>query len=237
MMANPRRAACFPSYTSSEQQDTAQRLWELALDIAASGHDLNNLLAVAYGNLQLAMDSGMTGPADMRMCAQAMEQAISLLRELMHKDAQRERNNACDIPVLVQNVLLLSKPLWNEIPDLLITTEIQPMPLAAIPTLDMRRVLLNLVINAVAAMPQGGRLNIRAWADSTTIWLIVSDTGHGMDSETLTSVFQPFSSHRPEGVGLGLAGSRLLIERAGGEILIESAVGSGTTVTLRVPRI
>jgi signal transduction histidine kinase len=220
---------------SNEQQDSARRLWELALDIAASGHDLNNLLAVAYGNLQLAMDSGLTGAGDLRLSAQAMEQAISLLRELMNKEPHREAGGACDIPVLVQNVLLLSKPLWNNIPDLLITTEIHPMPLAAIATLDLRRVLLNLVINAITAMPRGGRLNVRAWAAGEQLSLVVSDTGTGMNQETLARAFQPFATTRPGGAGLGLAGSRLLIERAGGHIEIESSIGAGTCVTILLP--
>ncbi len=237
MMPDTQQPAASPMGNPNEPQDSARRLWELALDIAASGHDLNNLLAVAYGNLQMAMDGSMTETSDLRLSAQAMEQAIALLRELMHKEPHRETSGACDIPVLVQNVLLLSKPLWNGIPNLLITTEIQPMPLAAIATLDMRRVLLNLVINAIAAMPRGGRLNIRAWAGSAQITLVVSDTGTGMNHEMLARAFQPFTSTRPDSTGLGLAGSRLLIERAGGSIEIESSVGAGTSVTVTLPQL
>lgn len=237
MITHPQTDDTFLMDNGNEQRDSARRLWELALDIAASGHDLNNLLAVAYGNLQMAMDGGLTGAGDLRLSAQAMEQAIALLRELMHKESHREASGACDVPVLVQNVLLLSKPLWNGIPNLLITTEIQPMPLAAIPTLDMRRVLLNLVINAIAAMPRGGRLNIRAWADNDQISLVVSDTGSGMNQETLARTFEPFASTRPDSAGLGLAGSRLLIERVGGRIEIASSVGAGTSVTITLPQL
>lgn len=236
-MANSRYGNPSQSRTPPDPQDSAQRLWTLALDIAASGHDLNNLLAVAYGNLQLAMDSGQSGNADLRLCAQAMEQAIALLRELMHNETRGEVHGACDIPVLVQNVLLLSKPLWDQVPNLLITTEIQPMPLVAIPTLDLRRVLLNLIMNAIAAMPQGGHLTIKAWADRGKVSLVVSDTGQGMAQEMVQRVFEPFSSPGSQGVGLGIVGSRLLIERARGEIRIESAVGTGTSVILSLPQL
>jgi two-component system, cell cycle sensor histidine kinase and response regulator CckA len=237
MMPDTRPAAPSQMHNAHEQPDSARRLWELALDIAASGHDLNNLLTIAYGNLQMAMDSGLTGAGDLRLSAQAMEQAIALLRELMHKAPRHDTGGACDIPVLVQNVLLLSKPIWNDIPHLLITTEIQPMPLAAIPMLDLRRVLLNLVINAVAAMHRGGCLNIRAWAAGDRILLVVSDTGTGMNKEILARAFEPFSSTRPDSTGLGLAGSRLLVERVGGRIEIESTPGTGANVTIILPQL
>lgn len=104
---------------------------------------------------------------------------------------------------------------------------------------DMEQVLANLIKNAVQAMPEGGVLTVRTRFDENTrsIILQVIDTGVGIPPEMLQNIFLPFFTTKQvgEGTGLGLSICRGIVERYGGEIRIDSKVGRGTTVTIRIP--
>jgi signal transduction histidine kinase len=105
-------------------------------------------------------------------------------------------------------------------------------------------VLLNLLINARQAMPQGGRLWIRLRhdADQQLVELTVRDSGVGIPREHLPRIFEPYFSTKSQpdsggqgGTGLGLATCRTIIEAHGGRIRVESSLGKGTAFTLRLP--
>jgi signal transduction histidine kinase len=98
---------------------------------------------------------------------------------------------------------------------------------------ELEQVFINLVLNAVDAMPQGGTLSVASWhAKDGRLAVAFSDTGHGIPDEDLPHVFEPFFSTREDGTGLGLTVSHSVIERHGGEITVESAVGEGATFTV-----
>ncbi|PIV71532.1 MAG: two-component sensor histidine kinase [Rhodocyclales bacterium CG17_big_fil_post_rev_8_21_14_2_50_68_7] len=98
-----------------------------------------------------------------------------------------------------------------------------------------QQILMNLVLNALQATPEGGTITLRAWREAGFACLTVSDTGHGMSDEVAHKVMEPFFTTKPGGTGLGLAVSRQLAEMNGGSIEIASLPASGTTVTLRLP--
>jgi signal transduction histidine kinase len=103
---------------------------------------------------------------------------------------------------------------------------------------QLRQVFLNVVTNAVDAMPQGGTLRIAASADDgrpEAVALAVSDTGGGIPETVLPSVCDPFFTTRPEGTGLGLAIAKRYVEQNGGRLDVTSRLGEGTTVTLHLP--
>jgi nitrogen fixation/metabolism regulation signal transduction histidine kinase len=97
------------------------------------------------------------------------------------------------------------------------------------------RALANIVENALHAMPGHGSLTITAAADQESVTLSISDTGVGMDEESLARVFEPYFSTKTTGTGLGLPIARRNIELIGGTIEVASTKGSGTTVTIRLP--
>jgi signal transduction histidine kinase len=97
------------------------------------------------------------------------------------------------------------------------------------------RALANMIENALHAMPAGGELTIRAWAEPGTVVFEVRDTGVGMDREALARVFEPYFSTKATGTGLGLPIARRNIELSGGAIEVESEKGVGTTVRVRLP--
>jgi signal transduction histidine kinase len=99
---------------------------------------------------------------------------------------------------------------------------------------QLRQVLLNLLVNALHAMPDGGRLEVRVSPDERFARIDVHDTGHGLAPELQAQVFQPFFSTRPDGSGLGLTICAKLVEDHGGRIALTSEPGS-TTFTVHWP--
>jgi signal transduction histidine kinase len=100
-----------------------------------------------------------------------------------------------------------------------------------------RRALLNLVHNAMDAMPQGGRLTLRGQQTPAQVRLEVSDTGVGIPAEQLKQIFEPLHTTKPGGTGLGLYLVREIVTAHGGEITVQSTVGHGTTFIITLPRL
>ncbi|MFH1783231.1 MAG: ATP-binding protein [Candidatus Omnitrophota bacterium] len=99
----------------------------------------------------------------------------------------------------------------------------------------IKQVFMNLVINAVNAMPGGGLLIISAGIDFLSVEVNVIDTGKGIPKDALERIFEPFHTTEKSGMGLGLTISRRIIEQHKGNIGIKSEPGSGTTVTVKLP--
>ena len=96
-------------------------------------------------------------------------------------------------------------------------------------------VLENLFSNAYQAMPEGGELTLKAWEEDGNVLISVADSGSGIPEENLHEIFEPLFTTKARGIGLGLALSRDLISANLGSIEVESAVGKGSTFTLRLP--
>jgi signal transduction histidine kinase len=95
--------------------------------------------------------------------------------------------------------------------------------------------LLNLMLNAEQAMPQGGELIMQACGENGGVRLDLIDTGVGMTAEQATQVFRPFFTTKPGGSGLGLATTKRIVEAHGGTIAVESEPGRGTKFSVRLP--
>ena len=99
----------------------------------------------------------------------------------------------------------------------------------------MEQVLFNIYMNALQAMPDGGILTIGCQAVPSMLEFSVTDTGVGIPPDQLERIFQPFFTTKAHGIGLGLPITRRLIEDHHGQILVESQLGFGTTITVRLP--
>jgi signal transduction histidine kinase len=99
-----------------------------------------------------------------------------------------------------------------------------------------RRALLNLLQNAMDAMPQGGTLTLRGRQQHATVSLDVEDTGSGIAPEHTTEIFEPLYTTKPGGTGLGLYIVQEVVAAHGGQVAVQSTVGSGTTFTITLPR-
>jgi two-component system sensor histidine kinase HydH len=102
---------------------------------------------------------------------------------------------------------------------------------------SFRRVLLNLVNNAIEAMPDGGALTLAGQSREDAVRLDLTDTGCGIAPEQMALLFSPLHTTKPEGTGLGLYLVREIVSAHGGEITVTSEPGVGTTLTLTLPRL
>jgi signal transduction histidine kinase len=106
---------------------------------------------------------------------------------------------------------------------------------------ELQQVLVNLIVNAAHAMPEGGTLTLTSFDEerhgSHGVGLAVKDNGVGMSEDVVARIFDPFfTTKRQEGTGLGLSVSQMLIARQGGEITVESIPGQGTSFTIWLPQ-
>ena len=99
----------------------------------------------------------------------------------------------------------------------------------------LKRVVTNLINNAVQAMPKGGRLTIAALGNHDSLTVSVQDTGMGIAPASLDKIFNPFFTTKAQGQGLGLAVCKRLVEAQNGTITVKSEIGKGSTFTIAVP--
>jgi len=112
-----------------------------------------------------------------------------------------------------------------------------PLPPICADRDQLIQVLINLVMNSLHAMPEGGRLGLSLARENSQVCLGLSDTGHGMPEEIRSRIFEPFFTTKDfgKGTGLGLTVVKGIIEEHGGTIAVESVVGKGTTFWIRLP--
>jgi signal transduction histidine kinase len=116
-----------------------------------------------------------------------------------------------------------------------VTVELPRLPLVAADEHQLRQALLNLLRNAVEAMPGGGRLKLRGSVVPSGIELAITDSGPGIAAEHIAKIFDPFFSTKEHGTGLGLALTQQIVVEHGGTIVVDSAPGSGTTFRVQLP--
>lgn len=215
----------------------------LALGQMAAGiaHDFNNILQVISGHADLLNEELLAQPElldNIQQIQLAGQRGIDLVEEmLLYVSEQPLECQAVDLACWLENYAEgLKKRLPSNIHcvvhnDANVTVLIHPS--------QMMRVMDNLCQNAAKAMPDGGLLTLSTWLQGATGRLQVSDTGQGISSEHLNTIFTPFFTTRSagEGTGLGLAIVNTLIQRQQGRIHVKSQLGEGTDMTLILPRV
>ncbi|NIN67669.1 MAG: PAS domain S-box protein [Anaerolineae bacterium] len=209
---------------------------------ASLAHEINNPLQSVIGCLGLAEETlaeGGDATRYLQIGREELRRAASIvaqLRDLSRKPKPEERELS-DVTEILQQVLTLSRKQCQERGvEVDWKTETDLPELAVVPD-RMQQVFLNLLLNAIDAMPAGGRLIVRAARTSEPdgVRLSFTDNGTGIDPEVLPHIFDPFYSTKAEGLGLGLFISRNIVVEHGGHIDARSSVGEGTTLTLWLP--
>jgi len=233
-----------------EQFHQAERLGAMARLAGGVAHDFNNLLTVILGSSEVLLrraDVDDEWRDDVAAIQRAGERAAALTSQLLAIGHRRPvQSVVVDPDAVMESMRPMLVRLLGEDVELALVSGSPPGRILADPA-ELERALLNMVINARDAMPDGGRLEFRTrvvGADLPGSWrvvaLMVSDTGAGMDPETIEHCFEPFFTTKglASGTGLGLAAVHAMVTQAGGRITVESTVGSGTTFTLwsRRPR-
>jgi CheY-like chemotaxis protein len=205
-------------------------------------HDFNNLLSVITGYTEMMLRR--LRPDDpLRRNAEAIKRATewgaALAQQIL---AGSRRPPAAPTPVdlnqLVGNVTRVLQPLLGESIEL-VTRLDSGLGLVSANPHQIGQVIMNLVVNARDAMPQGGRLTIETANVSQVVMLAVSDTGCGMDNETRARLFEPyFTTKEPgRGTGVGLATVYDVVTHLGGQISVMSDAGAGSTFKIYLPRV
>ena len=212
-------------------------------------HNFNNLMMVITGYSELVyerLEDNDPLRQDIEQIRKAGEQAASLTSQLMtFSRKQALQSKILDLNTIVGDMDQMLRPIIGKNIDLIIVPGVALGQVKADPG-RLRQAIMNLVINARDAMPQGGKLTIEtarvdldeAYArryvnvmPGSYVMLAVGDTGHGMDEATKTHIFEPFftTKEQGQGTGLGLASVHGIIRQSGGHIQGCSEPGQGTT--------
>lgn len=233
--------------SSQTQRDRMANLGHMTMGIA---HDFNNLLSTILGHAELMKTEGDAHTPAQQESLQAIERAAldgaALIRKIQRYIRQEKLSEfePVHLDALVRDVIALTRPYWYNDPrrkgiSIKIKRRLAEVPpILGSPT-ELREVLVNLVLNAVQAMPHGGDLSIETRHDPATgVQMIVRDTGIGMPDDVRRRIFEPlFTTKGQHGTGMGLAVSYGIIQEHGGTIDVTSAPGEGTTFTLTFPSV
>jgi GAF domain-containing protein/CheY-like chemotaxis protein len=229
-------------------QDQLVRMEKLrALGEMASGvaHDFNNVLAVILGRVQL-LQRKVQEPTFRRwlgIVEQAALDGAQTVRQIQEFTRVRrdQPSETVDLNQVVRDAVEMTRARWRDEPrsrDIAIQLTLD---LGAVPPVDgqppeLREVLTNLIQNAVEALPRGGDIRLATRLREGRVEVSVADTGVGMSDSVRRRIFEPFFSTKgPSGPGLGLAMVYGIVSRHGGEILVDTAEGAGSTFTVRLP--
>jgi signal transduction histidine kinase len=215
--------------------------------LGTTTHEFNNALTTIlnYARMGLRHRDQPTRDKALERILSAGTRAAKITASVlsMARGRQSARFEPVDLVLLVEDVLvLLERELMKY--RVQVEREIAPVPRVTANPGQIQQVLLNLLVNARQAMPTGGRLILRLAHDPATglVDLTVRDTGCGMPPDVMRRIFEPHFTTKsgPDetgkgGTGLGLAACREIVEAHRGRIRVESAVGKGTAITIRLP--
>jgi PAS domain S-box-containing protein len=228
------------------QQERLRALGQMASGIA---HDINNAItpAALYIESLLEQDKTLNARARERLslvqqAIAAVVQTVARLREFCRPREAQSLREAVDLNDVVQQSVALTRARWHTMAlgkGISIQTELNlanSLPAILGSESEIRDAIVNLIFNAVDAMPAGGTITLQTRAVDNGVTVEVRDTGIGMDEQTRRRCLEPFFSTKGEqGSGLGLAMVYGMLKRHGGEIEIDSESGRGTTMRLQFP--
>jgi PAS domain S-box-containing protein len=252
-----RRAARAALDRSEAQLRQAQKMEAVGRLAGAVAHDFNNLLTVIMGNVELAIDGVDThAPArtDLEHVHGAARRAATLTRQLLSfSRKQVVERKVFDVHGVITDLGFMIRRLIGVDIECALNLQAKDSEVEADPG-QLEQVVMNLVVNARDAMPEGGKLTIET--SETTLdepaqhvrgtvppgnylVLVVSDTGTGMTPEVQARLFEPFFTTKEpgKGTGLGLATVHGIVHQSGGHVVVYSERGAGTTFKIYLPKV
>jgi two-component system cell cycle sensor histidine kinase/response regulator CckA len=239
------------------QLQQARRMEAVGRLAGGIAHDFNNLLTIIKGYTELGLTRAKNYPdvrADLERIEDASERAAGLVRQLLaFSRRQVLQPKVLDLNAIVEGLDKLLRRLMDE--DISMKTVVgRDLGRIKADPGQIEQVIMNLVVNARDAMPDGGRLTVETEnveldsvyaRDHVTVrpghyvMLAVSDTGVGMSGETIAHIFEPFYTTKESGRGTGLGLSTVygIVKQSGGYIWVYSEVGLGTTFKVYLPRV
>jgi len=212
-------------------------LGQLAAGIA---HEIRNPLT-SINILIHSLTENFPPESDRREDLQVIEEEIRRINEIVDQFLRFARPapprlQKADVLSVFEETLQLLRPQMEKY-RIIVQKEFQVLRPISMDREQMKQVILNLLLNAVQAMPNGGRLTLRGQVleDGQWVTLSIQDSGIGIPSEDMNKLFDPFFSTKEGGVGLGLSIAHRIIDQHHGKIEVESAPGKGTLLTVWLP--
>jgi signal transduction histidine kinase len=212
-------------------------LGQLAAGIA---HEIRNPLTsinILIHSMTENLPSGDSHKEDLKV----IEEEIHRMNEILDQFLQFAKPatpllEKADVSSIFEETLQLLRP-QIEKQLIVVEKEFQPLPIILMDREQMKQVFLNLLLNAIQAMPGGGHLTLRGQnlEDGQWIHISIQDSGIGISSENINKLFDPFFSTKEGGIGLGLSITHRIIDQHHGKIEVESAPGKGTLFTIWLP--
>jgi len=222
---------------AEEQLHRREKLAMLGQLAGGVAHELRNPLGVmsnAVYYLRMVHDEGEIASEEyLDILSQEVQNAEKIITDLL--DFARIKSPSRG-PVSVREIIDEAVTRSESSNGMAVDVQVPDQgPILFVDPKQMVQVVRNLITNARQAMPDGGRITIRARAEDAMVTISVSDTGTGMSKETLARLFEPLFTTKAKGIGLGLAISKHLVESNGGSISVWSEEGKGSTFTMMMP--
>ena len=216
--------------------------------VAGIAHEFNNILAVVHGNAEV-LEDGFENEKELKKglhnIKKASDEGAGIVRDMItiaQSDKDTSEHLFFDLKQLIIQAIEAVMPGWKNIAHFSeMKYKIDRNGMKRVPGVfcnptELREVFVNIINNALDAMPDGGRISFSTWSNEDTVFVEISDTGMGMSEEVKNRIFDPFfTTSRPERTGLGMGVAYSIITRHGGKIGVESEEGKGTTLTLSLP--
>jgi signal transduction histidine kinase/HAMP domain-containing protein len=217
----------------------AERLALIGQLAGGVGHELRNPLggignAVYYLRMRLADGQDPKIQKHLGILDAEVRRANKIVTDLLDFSRIKEPSRApAQLNAIVMDILARQR----EIPTIAVDCKLaEGLPPVLVDADQVGQVFLNLILNAVEAMPEGGTLTIQTEATTESVIARFTDSGVGITPENLEKIFQPLFTTKTKGIGLGLAVSRRLTEANGGTLTVASRPGQGATFTATFPR-
>ncbi|MCI0399653.1 MAG: ATP-binding protein [Chloroflexi bacterium] len=216
----------------------AEKLAVVGRLAASVAHEVNNPLQAVALHLQLMAEEGLNEAAreQMAIVRQELDRIAAIANRLL--DFQRPKEGyrtPQNVVGLLEEVLTLAGKQLQQANVAVFCQGLDHLSPVLADGGQLKQVFLNLVLNAMEAMPGGGQLHIAAEQVNGTVALSFSDTGGGLVPEAIANLFEPFFSTKHEGTGLGLAVSQEIVVAHGGTLEAASQSGRGATFTVKLP--
>ena len=232
------------SHNAELNQRLVDQYTEIARLAGGLAHEIKNPLSTIRMNMELLAEDFRDSDASRDRRAlkkvELVERECLRLQDLLDNflrfsKADRLNLQPSDLNAQVAGVLDFYRPKANQADVEIVDYLAGNLPTVLLDREAFHGALLNLVLNAEQAMPDGGQLVVRTYGTPDGVALDLIDTGSGMDAETQTKVFDTFFSMTRGGSGLGLPTTRKIIEGHGGRITLQSELGRGTQFTIKLP--
>ncbi|KRR20255.1 sensor histidine kinase [Bradyrhizobium retamae] len=231
---------------TTKQLIMSEKLAAIGEITAGVAHEINNPIAVMQGNLDVIRSVIGADTEKAKVEFRLVDEQIYRISQIVTKLLQFARPEEYAGYVerhapgsVVADCLPLVQHLLNKT-EISVAREDRASRLVLMNRTELQQVVINLIVNAIHAMPDGGTLTLRSFDadrdDNPGISIDVADTGIGMSTDVLDKVFDPFfTTKRRDGTGLGLSISQTLVKRQRGQITVESQIGSGSTFRVWLP--